>query len=168
MFFVFGMPRSRTKWLSAFLTHGDIVCHHEYVSKLRDLDELSALSNNGTAETFGIWLWEAIYRRFPNARYVVIRRDPVEVEKSMERQGVPFNVAQCENVMKRMVESLPALVIDYDHIDWRLQDIWQHCRRDRMPYGREDMREQNIQEPVRDQLARVDPENLRRLIECSA
>ncbi len=161
------MPRSRTKWLSAFLTHGDVTCHHELVSTLNDLDSLAGLARDGTSETFGTSLWRAIYRRFPSARYVVIRRDPEEVEASLLRQGISTDVAAMSRVLDEASSELPALVVEYDHINYRLPDIWHYCRDDRYPISRDAMKDEIIAEPVKDQLARVDYDRLRRLMACN-
>src|SRR6187549_949658 len=126
MFFILALPRSRTKWLSEFLTHGDVLCHHELIAHCNDLDELATLGRNGSSETLGLLLWRALYDRYPNAKYVLVQRDPAEVEDSMRRQEVPCNVSQIQNCMNQALRELPALIIDYDHINYRLQDIWQH------------------------------------------
>jgi len=38
-FFVFGLPRSRTAWLSVFLSQSGIYCHHEGINGCKSMDE---------------------------------------------------------------------------------------------------------------------------------
>ncbi len=169
------MPRSRTRWLSEFLSLGDIICHHELVSTLSSLYDLALLGKNGTSETFGTSIWRGIYKRFPKARYVVVRRDPVEVAESLRKQDVTCDVARMAKVLNEAWDELPALKIEYDRINYRLPEIWQHCRDDRYPAARDVMKDQHIPEKtadgvdlgLRQQILNVDHDRLRRLT-CSA
>lgn len=74
---IFALPRSRTKWLSCFLTHSAWRCGHDELLHCRSLaDVKSWLSQDdtGTVETAAAPFWSLLP---PNVRVVTVRR-PVE------------------------------------------------------------------------------------------
>lgn len=166
MFVILALPRSRTKWLSAFLTYGTVTCHHEYVSTLDSLDDIRGLGDDGTAETFGTLVWRQLYDRIPDARWLIVRRPIREVEDSVRRQGFSAPIMRCARMLDAAEKVIPAMVVNFSSINDSLTDIWRHCRGDEMPAGRESMAGQNISESIAAQVARVDPIKLRAMI-CS-
>ena len=90
-FFITGLPRSRTAWLSCFFTHGNVACRHEALRH-----DLSALGLRKTLdETPGEYAGDSdsalplmaaqIGRMFPEAPVAVVRRSPTECRESLER-----------------------------------------------------------------------------------
>lgn len=76
-FVILALPRSRTKWLSTFLTYADWQCGHDELRHCRSLaDVWSWLSQpcTGTVETAGAPFWRLI----PDGVRVVTIRRPVE------------------------------------------------------------------------------------------
>jgi hypothetical protein len=83
-FFVTGLPRSRTAWLSVFLTGYDSFCFHEgtgrfpdwasYVKALRERPEPWAGDSNPAL----IEHIDDLLAEFPDARFLIVRRDPGE------------------------------------------------------------------------------------------
>ena len=166
MFIILALPRSRTQWLSKFLTHGDITCHHEWISTRDSLDDIVTLGSHGTAETFGAVVWRQLYARIPDAKWVIVKRPIAEVDASLRRQGYVRCVEHYAAFLRAAEAAIPALVVDYHDINDRLGEIWAHCRNDAMPKGRERMTEVVIDEPLSAQLARIDHDRIRRL-RCS-
>jgi len=79
-FIIFALPRSRTAWLSNFLSYGDWHCGHDEVRHMRSMDDVRAwLSqpNTGTIETSVAPWWRLLAKLSPDAKVVLIRR-PVE------------------------------------------------------------------------------------------
>jgi GNAT superfamily N-acetyltransferase len=103
-FVIFGLPRSRTAWLSWFLS-GDGVdrpCGHDIGAKLDTVEEIvDTLQNKlcGTAETGSMMGWRLIRKAIPECRFLVVERPVYEVEESLERCGLP--VARQEIDMRR-------------------------------------------------------------------
>jgi hypothetical protein len=89
-FIIFGLPRSRTFWLSRFLCYGDWHCGHDEIRYLRGLDDIAAWfkqENTGTVETAAAPWWRLVNHYAPDTRMITIRRDPEEVIRSMQALG---------------------------------------------------------------------------------
>ena len=158
-----GLPRSRTKWLSEFLTYGPIRCYHERLSQLPSIADLSTLGDNGSAETFATSVWWKVYERFPEARYVVIKRDPAEVERSLATMGYRPPVREMAKTLDAAEKGLPCLSVEYDEINDRLAEIWRWCREDEFPTDRAEMKHERIVCDLPEMLRAVDLPKLRRM-----
>lgn len=88
-FAILALPRSRTAWLSAWLTDGDRVCYHEALGYAHTRDTLRRLAadRHGLAETSGLALPRVLHSALPDANYLVVRRDPQQVIASLDRLG---------------------------------------------------------------------------------
>ena len=139
-FVVFSLPRSRSAWLSQFLTYGDWTCGHEELRRMRSLDDVKAWfsqSNIGTVETSAAPWWRLLDTYAPGARVVTIRRPPSEVVESlMNIRGVQFDRAVIEKVIAKHDRKLDqierrfsdVLSVQYENLD---EDgcarIFEHC-----------------------------------------
>jgi hypothetical protein len=89
-FIIFALPRSRTKWLSEWLSYDGRKVGHDILVDCATPDEflekLSGLS--GTVETSAMLAWRLIRARLPNVKIVTVRRPVDEVRRSFERLGV--------------------------------------------------------------------------------
>lgn len=85
-YIIYGLPRSRTAWLSCFLTYRDWTCHHEkmmYMQRIGDFKGLMSSPNTGSAET-GAAYGRCLMKWFaPNLKEVVILRPVEEVMESL-------------------------------------------------------------------------------------
>src|SRR5580700_2793042 len=94
-FLVLALPRSRTTWLSRFLTYGPWSCSHEQARYIRSLEDARAWLGQpftGSAETSVARWWRLIQRVRPDVRVVVVRRPIPEVIASLERLGPRIGV----------------------------------------------------------------------------
>lgn len=85
-FIIYALPRSRTKWLSSFLSYGDYECAHEQMRFLRGMDDArSWLSQDftGVADTSAAQWWRVVQRLRPDIRTVVVRRPREDVLASL-------------------------------------------------------------------------------------
>jgi hypothetical protein len=188
-FIVFGLPRSRTAWLSQFLTYGDHVCGHEEIRHLRSLDDIKLWfdqPNIGTAETAGAPWWRLLKTYAPDARVVVVRRPVEDVFDSLMRlPGVAFDPAalmpllyklncKLDQIEARMNNVLPATFADLAD-EQTCRQIFEHC----LPYTHDHrhwvkLKDQNIQinmpatmrymhahKPALDKLAKIAKQKLR-------
>jgi len=113
-FVVLSLPRSRSAWLSDFLTYGDWVCGHEELRHMRSLDDVAAWfsqPNIGTAETAGAPWWRLLDRFAPGARILVVRRPVSEVVDSLLRiPGIAFDRDVIEPLMQKLDRKLDQVV----------------------------------------------------------
>lgn len=85
MFLVLGLPRSRTFWLSKFLSYGDYECAHEESRYLRSADDAKTWIKqdfHGSAETAIAPFWRLFHKHNPDLRIVVVRRPVEDVVRS--------------------------------------------------------------------------------------
>lgn len=130
-FIVYGLPRSRTSWLSMLLSYGDWTCHHEKAMLMRsmgDVKELFCTPNTGTVETAASYGRCLLGWIVPNIKEVVILRPVDEVMSSLialsQRDGFVFDIQKLRKIMERGSKSLykiakdpNVLVVNYCDLD---------------------------------------------------
>lgn len=130
-FIVYGLPRSRTAWVSMFLTYGDCTCHHEKAMFLRSMDDVRELfspRNTGTVETGAPYGRCLVKWLVPNIKEVVILRPVDECIDSLmaiDFEGMfIFDRAKLQKLMtrgRRCLEKIAkdpnVLVINYDDLN---------------------------------------------------
>lgn len=144
-FFILGLPRSRTYWLSKFLTYRDWTCGHEELRHIRSFDDAKSwLSqpNMGSAETALAPFWRLIPR---DARLVIVRRPVAEVKDSLLRASygtdAHFDPIALDDVLKRADAKLDqvsrrgpgaVLQVQFHELDeeWVAKAIFERC----LPY----------------------------------
>jgi hypothetical protein len=129
-FLVTGYPRSRTAWVSQFLTYGPSFCFHEPnvmfgISRYPSLFEIAATEFVGVAEARAVFFYQRFMDLFPETRVAVIKRDRQEVIDSLTRQGFDFSgmVDEYETRLKEIEKN--ALVLPFDNLN--AQALWEHC-----------------------------------------
>lgn len=118
-FLVLAQPRSRTAWLSHFLTYGQWHCGHEEARHLRTLEDAQAWLNmpfTGSAETAVAPFWRTLIKLQPDVKIVTVRR-PVE-ESIASFNKLPFKWDQ--EFLKRRIGSIDAKL---DQIRARLSGV---------------------------------------------
>jgi GNAT superfamily N-acetyltransferase len=107
-FIVYALPRSRTAWLSQFLSYGEWHCGHDEVRHLRGLDDVASWFSQpftGTVETAAAPFWRTVARLTPDIKVVVVRRPVAEVVASLMKVG-SFDQEALEAEMKRLDRKL--------------------------------------------------------------
>jgi len=90
-FIVLSLPRSRSAWLSRFLSYEDWECGHDQLRYMRSLDDVKSwlsLEKTGTCETAAAPFWRLIPKLSADLKVVTIRRPVPEVLESLARQGI--------------------------------------------------------------------------------
>lgn len=95
MFFITGLPRSRTAWLANFLNWGNTWCWHDGIRGCSSLDEFAKLmepsepidgtTQVGDCDSGLLWIWRAVAARWPEAKWVSVRGDPRRVAESLTK-----------------------------------------------------------------------------------
>lgn len=138
-FFIAGYPRSMTAWLANFLTTGQSHCFHDvftmchpktaYAGDLLASIPLEYVGASGSDLPFFISQIEA---SFPNARHVLIERNPADVKKSLEAlydaDMSAFMDIAAVKIAKYAARFNPLLVrfADISTLEG-IGKIWSHC-----------------------------------------
>jgi hypothetical protein len=104
-FIVYGLPRSRTFWLSLYLSAAGWSVGHDQARYVRTLDDVKSWLSmpwTGTVETAAAPWWRLVQHLRPDVRVVTIRRDPAEVVESLLRTGLSFDLSTLERRIKRL------------------------------------------------------------------
>lgn len=137
-FVIFALPRSRTFWVSRYLTYGGWTCGHDqarYARTPEDVRSWLSLEQTGTVETAAAPFWRMVPEKRPDARLVVIRRPVSEVADSLTRTGVVFDpdklMARLRYLNRKLdqIERHGALVVSFDDLDIPAirARLFEHC-----------------------------------------
>ena len=148
VFFIIGLPRSRTCWLANFFTYGNSFCYHELskicYSKPEKFNLLVDTIKNNEAEFVGISdsglpiMLDSLMIKFPKAKIVVIERDKNEVVESL-KSFLPKNrlykfdktmliddMADCINILKGRHK---CMTVSFNSLDDKkvVKQMWEYC-----------------------------------------
>lgn len=97
-FFVVSLPRSRSKWLSTFLSYKpkSLLCGHDMLVDCGSIADFQAALRgvNGTCETALVVGWKIIRDRYPDSKIIVIERDLADIVISCRRHGLEPDMNQ--------------------------------------------------------------------------
>lgn len=134
-FLVTGLPRSRTLWMSSWLTTDTSICLHEPTPRLQRIEDLrneyEALEGafKGFSDSgLGFWLDWILQEIKP--RTLIIDRVIADVEQSLVNMnlGLPktnFCSLLLEELTKYKEHPL-VLWVPYEELNSRLEEIWNH------------------------------------------
>lgn len=131
-FFIIGLPRSRTAWLSAFMTYDGNYCFHEGFNGCKTLEEYkNKIGNHGDSST-GLMLLD-VNKVFPERRILIIESDPSDSIEFMERE---YGVSDKSWIyyLKERLDKIEGVRIHKDDIDKNLSLIWDYLTE--KPYDR--------------------------------
>lgn len=179
--FLVCLPRSRSAWLTTFLKPCAWTMH-DPLKQCESIDELGIkidelLSHNSdlhifVADTSAALFFSDIGRRFPDAKYLFVRRSVQDVERSLRNQDqkVGSTIGYADRCFRNAVRlssarSDLAMMIDYEKIDDRLRNIWRFVGNGNLlsPTYAEKMRATNIQIPFSQQHEETDMRKARKL-----
>lgn len=136
-FLIYGLPRSRTFWLSKLLSYRDWHCGHDEIRHMRSLEDVRAWFSQpctGTVETAAAPFWRLVP---DGVRQVVVRRSVADVVASAVQQGFAPEV---ERLIRRLDAKLDqierrvpgVLSVSYDDLATAegCKRVWSHC----LPY----------------------------------
>ncbi len=163
-FIIYALPRSRTAWLSAFLTYRDWTCHHDQSITMRTFKDVRRFFERpkvGTVETAAAPGWRLIQATAPNIRTVVIHRPVKEVIQSLNAVAI-YDQDKLQKAMSRIARSLDVIsaqpgVLSLDYSDLESEEgckaVFEHCLPHPFDWWRwETVRNQNIQIDVAAQI----------------
>jgi hypothetical protein len=116
-FLIFSLPRSRSFWLSRYLSYDAWHCGHDELRFARSLDDVKSWLGQpctGTIETLAAPWWRLARTLRPDVRIIVLRRPVPDVVASLARLG--FDPAAMTPLMARLDRKL-------DQIAGRVPDV---------------------------------------------
>lgn len=108
-FLVLSLPRSRSAWLSRFLSYREWTTSHEHLRYCRSLDDVKtwfSLEKVGSVETTGAPFWRLVEKFAPETKVVVVRRPVEEVVDSLRRAGLSAETRDVRAAMLRLDRKL--------------------------------------------------------------
>jgi len=87
-FVIFSLPRSRSTWLSLFLSYGGLLIGHDVGVDSESIPDFIDRMKPGTCETGAAFAWPVIREYLPMSKFVTVRRDRDEVCDSLARFGL--------------------------------------------------------------------------------
>ncbi len=99
-FIILALPRSRTFWLSRYLSYGSWHCGHDEIMHCRSLDDVRswfAQPDIGTVETAGSPFWRLLP---PSAKIITVRRPVEDVLDSVVRAVPDCDIAMMDKLLR--------------------------------------------------------------------
>lgn len=132
-FVVFSLPRSRSAWLSVYLSRGGAAVGHDIGSECAAPADFFAKLGDGTCETGAAFAWRLIRQQLPDARFVVVRRNVAEVDTALRRFGLEGYLPELERrdgFLAEIAAQPGTLSVPYAALPLfdACADIFEHCR----------------------------------------
>jgi len=148
-FLILALPRSRTAWLSHFLTYGPKVCEHDYIINCASIEEFLLAFRQGLAgsvETGAMLGWKVLRQRMPTARIVLVRRDYQEAARSLANAcgeagvvlPIPYDELATRDSLLDAISQMPGVrQIRYEELSDESTCHWlfEHCLE--LPFDRD-------------------------------
>lgn len=137
-FVVMALPRSRTYWLSKFLTYGNWICGHDQLQYCQSLDDCATWFTQpdiGTVETALPPFWRLLMAMQPSARIVTVRRSVEAVLASLARHGlggdtVASMIRACDRKLDQIERRVPGVLsVRFDDLvrEDVCATVFEHC-----------------------------------------
>ena len=123
-FFVAALPRSRTAWLSVFLSQGR-PCLHDGFNGCESLSEYAdKLGENGDSST-GLTMID-VNTYFPDSKVVIIDKNDTEFNKCVRWCDVTFKTNSRHELtrQRQVLKKMKGLHVNQSDIDDRLEEIF--------------------------------------------
>lgn len=169
-FLIFTKARSRSFWLSRWLTHGGWTVHHDPSLEFHDLTDLARLllpGRVGIVDTSLGFRWRDALGTRPDARVVTVRRPILDCHASLEAMGLATDATLAyllamEDCLDEIERSVPCFRIDFERMGnaRSMRQLWRHCFDGMEPWDGErfrTMNKANLQVDMDAELRRVIP-----------
>lgn len=126
MYFVFGLPRSRTAWLSVFLSQSGIYCHHEAVNGCYTEQEYrDKIEGCGDSTTGFIHCPPEEYEGKPT---LIIEKSKSEFSRCIAWSDRTFNADSRKDLINQYDElmGITGMRVLQSEIDQKLPDIFEY------------------------------------------
>lgn len=123
---IIGLPRSRTAWLSIFMSQSDVYFHHEGINGCRTITEYKKkVKGCGDSSTGLMSLGVDMINK---SKVVIIEKDEHEIKECIEWCDETYSVDSESFILELNAKLLTVkgLRVKQSEIDSRLKDIWCH------------------------------------------
>jgi hypothetical protein len=134
-FLIIGLPRSRTAWMSLFMTTDNTICYHEPSEAISSIDQLDPYFNKDNYTFSGIsdsnmgFFARPIMEKY-KTKTLVIDRDLITVENSVALMGIPKTdyCSKLKNALIEIKHNPDVMWVPYHSLDSLrvLEKIWWH------------------------------------------
>lgn len=124
--FIAGLPRSRTAWLSVFMSQSGVHFHHEGINGCHSIAEYQdKIKGCGDSSTGLVALGVDVIK---DSKVVIIEKDEEELKKCVDWCNKVYGVDSESFILQlnEKLNMLNGLVIKQSEINERLQDIWEY------------------------------------------
>jgi hypothetical protein len=137
-FIIFTLPRSRSAWLSHWLSYikdGSRVksVGHDAFSKCSSLEECLSLFEtlNGTVETGAAFAYSVLRDRLPKVKLLVVQREPMDCLHSLMKKGITVEPDDWAQRVRDLwtVSASGVRTVAYQDLDLEscARWIWEYC-----------------------------------------
>ena len=122
---IIGLPRSRTAWLSVFMSQSGTYFHHEAINGCYSLDEYDEKTENNGDCTTG---FSVLLDKLKGRNVVIIKKNNEEFESCVKWCDVTYGIDSREylSTLNEMLNTIDGLVVNQSDIDSFLPEIWDH------------------------------------------
>ena len=122
---ILGLPRSRTAWLSVFMSQSNTHFHHEAINGCNSMDEYRIKVNGCGDSTTALPFLKG---ELAGRKVVVIRKDKKELQRCIDWTNSEFGGDNEQAILDLDLELslIDGLTINQSDIDNRLKEIWAH------------------------------------------
>jgi len=124
--FIAGLPRSRTAWLSVFMSQSDVYFHHEAVNGCHSLEEYrDKIKGCGDSSTGLVSLGVDIIQSY---KVVIINKTNEQIEQCIEWCDHTYGMDSRDFILgiNKKLKKLDGLHVNQSDIDSRLSEIWHY------------------------------------------
>ena len=135
-FFIAGLPRSGTAWVSNFLTTGDSICLHDGIKYISDGYAAAQIASGkrffGDSGSHIQMIYKTLLEAFPDAKFAMIVRSPSDVIESLNIMGLPTDgLNESRKMLMQMFRDIDdILVINFKDLftnESKAKALWEHC-----------------------------------------
>lgn len=126
-YFVAGLPRSRTAWLSVFLSQSGVFCHHDGFNGCRTMAEYkNKVEGLGDSST-GLMMIE-LNKLFPDSPIVIIEKNSKQIDRCIKWCDKTYGANSRDKIhqLNEQMREIKGLRVNQSDINDRLIEIWDH------------------------------------------
>lgn len=142
MYLIFALPRSRTTWLSVFLSNESGLCYHDKSIEFATLKAIHEWGldnpNCGIIDTALIVHWEKLMEMNPNVRFILIERPLCDVEESLKKINLPImSLGVLQKNLIEMKKNPRVMIIQFKDLDdmEMCSKLYEYCTE--LPFNRD-------------------------------